>query len=225
MKGDVIKATAAIQSTIQFRKEFGLVDIVRCFENPTSEMATILQTESETGKMYARGYDKDGRALMYMRPANENTNNEANNMRSLVFQLEKTIACSAKNGQSKICLVIDYKGFQLWNAPPMSTSRKTLDILQNHYPERMYRAYICNPPFVFRTFWALIQPFVDPNTKEKMCFCSGKKGLQKIVQDMGGPEKAHHLEPCAGGTDPLRPFDHKEYLRQLPWDVAFDEQK
>jgi hypothetical protein len=231
IKGDVSKATAAIKSTIQFRNEFGVVDIVHCFETQPetetstsrNEMASILQKENETGKIYTRGYDKDGRAMMYMRPAKENTNNETNNMRHLVFQLEKAIACSAKNGQSKICLVIDYLGFQLWNAPPMSTSRRTLDILQKHYPERMYCAYVCNPPFVFRTFWALIQPFIDPITKEKICFCSGKKGMQKIVEDMGGLEKAHHLEPCAGGTDPLRPFDSKEYLLHLPLDVAFDE--
>ena len=186
-------------------------------------MKDILLKENETGKLYARGYDKDGRALMYMRPGNENTHDETNNMRHLVFHLEKTIACSEKNGQSKICLVIDYLGFQLRNAPPMSTSRRTLDILQKHYPERMHRAYICNPPFVFRTFWSLIQPFIDPVTKQKICFCSGKKGFAKIVDDMGGEDKAKHLEKCAGGTEDVRAYDTTEFLLELPFDAAFDE--
>lgn len=160
---------------------------------------------------------------MYMRPGNENTMNEENNMRHLAFQIEKAVACSNKNGHGKICLVIDYEGFTLAKAPPMSTTKRTLDMLQRHYAERMYRAYVCNPPLYFRSFWALIKPFVDPITKQKVCFCSGKKGLQQIVDDMGGPDKAQlHLERCAGGVGTLRPFDNLEYLHQ-PFNVAFDE--
>lgn len=228
IKGDVSKAITAIKYTIQWRKEFGVVDLVRCLEESSDhpELAAVLQKENETGKMYARGYDKDGRVLMYMRPGKENTMDETNNMRHLVFQLEKAIACSRKrNNQSKLCIVIDYMGFQLRKAPSLGTSKRTLDILQKHYPERMHRAYICNPPFVFRTFWTLIQPFIDPVTKEKICFCSGKDGMQTIVEDMGGADQAAtFLEPCAGGSNPsLREFDSNEYLLQLPLNVAFDE--
>jgi hypothetical protein len=185
-------------------------------------MTPILETENETCKLYVRGYDKEGRALLYMRPAKENTNNALHNMIHLTFNLEKAIACSAKNGRSKICIVIDYEGFALRHAPPLSTSRYTLDILQKHYPERMHKAYICNPPFVFRTFWALIRPFIDPITKEKIVFCNGKKGLEQIADDVGPTNKERYLEPCAGGFNDLNPVDSKEYL-QLPFDLACGE--
>ena len=77
----------------------------------------------------------------------ENTKDAVNNVRHVVWNLEKAIACSSKQGRSKICIVIDYEGFF---PASCSTSRYILDILQNHYPERMHKAYICNPPFVFR---------------------------------------------------------------------------
>ncbi|KAG7358391.1 CRAL-TRIO domain containing protein [Nitzschia inconspicua] len=230
-KGDILKAIAAIKSTLAWRKEFQIDKIVNAFDKTKQstarpdeiDFAAILTHETETGKIYARGYDKDGRACMYMRPGNENTMNEDNNMRHLAYQIEKAIACSNKNGHGKICLIIDYEGFTLSKAPPMSTTKKTLDMLQKHYAERMYRAYVCNPPLYFRSFWALIKPFVDPITKQKVCFCSGKKGLHQIVDDMGGPEKAKlHLEKCAGGVADLRAFDNIEYLN-LPFNVAFDE--
>lgn len=113
-------------------------------------MTPIMEKENETCKLYVRGYDNEGRALLYMRPAKENTQDAVNNMRHLTWNLEKAIACSAKNGRSKVCIIIDYDEFSLRHAPPLSTSRYTLDILQKHYPERMHKAYICNPPFVFR---------------------------------------------------------------------------
>jgi hypothetical protein len=197
------------------------------------ELASLIRKENDSGKMYVRGYDKEGRALLYMRPAKENTKgDEMNNLRHLVFNLEKAIACSSskkkEKQQEKICLVIDYDGFQLRHSPPMSTSRKTLEILQHHYPERMHRVYLCNPPLLFRTFWAMIRPFVDPVTKEKICFCHGEKGMALIVQDIGGPLPAQQLEPCAGGptTPPhrVRLFSSKEYLA-LPFDVTFDEKQ
>ena len=105
----------------------------------------------------------------------------------------------------------------------MSTSKHTLEILQCHYPERLHRAYICNPPWVFSTFWTVIKPFVDPVTKTKIAFCSGSKGMQTIANDMGGMEQRgkYHLEPCAGGTEVLRDFNNVEYLN-LPMNVPFD---
>jgi CRAL/TRIO domain len=304
-KGNLEKAIAKLKATIQWRAEFGVLDIIHCLGNTNGsttattsttssnatatatataaqvkqdntneqevaqqhlerketassnierykkeELASVIRKENDSGKMYVRGYDKDGRALLYMRPAKENTKgDEMNNLRHLVFNLEKAIACSFKkqnqqqqNQQQqnqthnppdyKICLVIDYEGFQLrQHSPPMSTSRKTLEILQHHYPERMHRVYLCNPPLMFRTFWAMIRPFVDPVTKEKICFCHGDKGMALIVKDVvvgggGGGDDGPgiQLEPCAGGptTPPVRPFSSKEYLA-LPWNVTFDE--
>ena len=171
---------------------------------------------------------------MYMRPARENTHQEADNMRHLVWNLEKAIACTTRRSQQvaspeeeeeqpqqleKINLIIDYDGFKLKNAPPLSTSKYTLEILQNHYPERMYRIYCLNPPTVFRVFWNLVRPFVDPVTKEKVVFCSGKTGMEKLKQAAGDLSV---LEEVAGGTPPFREFDTKEYVN-LPFNVAFDE--
>ena len=76
--------------------------------------------------------------------------------------------------------------------------------------------------FVFRTFYNMIKPFVDPVTKQKVCWCVGKQGLEQIVDDVGGAEMAgKQLEKCCGGGD-VRDFDSVEYNQQ-PLNVAFDE--
>jgi len=231
--GNVDKAIAKLRAALEWRADFGVHDLIHCMEhdgNHTNELAEIMKTENETGKIYVRGFDVDGRAFMYMRPGRENTMNEINNMRHLVWNLEKAIACTARqsvqvHGEGsepleKINLLIDYDGFKLRDSPPLSTSKYTLDILQKHYPERMYRAYVLNPPLVFKTFWAIIKPFVDPTTKEKIVFCHGKTGMEKLRAAAG--DNADKLEPVAGGKVPVRDFNSDEYLH-LPFNVGFDE--
>jgi hypothetical protein len=139
-----------------------------------------------------------------------------------VYHLERAIACTRrKSGREKVCIVIGYQGFRLANAPPMSTVRHTLAILQNHYPERMHRAYICDPPLVFRSFWGVIRHFVDPSTLEKIAFCAGADGRILLDRDFDTAT----TETQAGGTGTLRRFDSAEYLFDTPFDYTFDEKR
>ena len=230
-KGNLDEAIRKIKNTLKWREEFGVEDIKQCFdqkngdrspekEKELTNLANIISQENQTGKIYCRGYDKDGRAILYLTPGLENSTNEINNMRHLVYHLERAIACSRRHsGRQKVCIVIGYQGFKLSNAPPLSTVKHTLTILQGHYPERMHRAYICDPPFVFRTFWNIIKHFVDPATLEKIAFCHGKEGQKLLERDFN----TMTTERCAGGKMKLRDFCSKEFLFDTPFDRTFDE--
>jgi hypothetical protein len=134
-KGDVKKGIQSVQRTLKWRKEFRVEEVKSCFLDKVEEeeekkdgadeedLASIIRRENETGKLYLRGHDADGRAILYMRPGKENTKHEVDNMRHLVFHMEKAVACSASRGRSKLCIIIDYEGFQLRHAPPLSTSK------------------------------------------------------------------------------------------------------
>lgn len=225
-KGDLTRAIESVKSTLQWREEFGVDAIVNCLEpNGDQELAAIIRAENATGKIYSRGYDSTGRVLMYMRPARENTNIEIDNMRHLVWQMEKAIACTRRKSRelgqerTKINLMIDYAGFKLRDTPPMSTTKYTLKILQDMYPEILFCAYVLNPPMVFRTFWMIVKPFIDTVTKEKIVFCSGKSGMAKLHAKVTEHDK---LEQAAGGTVDVKEFNSKEYL-ELSFGTSFDE--
>lgn len=49
-------------------------------------------------------------------------------------------------------------------------ARTVLNILQDHYPERLGVALILNVPFLLNAFYKLINPFIDPVSREKMKF-------------------------------------------------------
>ena len=154
-----------------------------------------------------------------MKPRFENTNDHDGNMKHLVFSMEKAIAITKKHPakQEKVSLIIDNAEFSLFNAPPMNTSCEFLSILQNQYPERLFKAYIMHPPFYFTVFWNLIYPFIDPVTKEKIFFLSldEEEMKRQLEQDID----LSQVETGCGGTDP-RPFDSALYLR-APFDCDF----
>eukprot|EP00584_Thalassiosira_punctigera_P015926 CAMPEP_0172557452 /NCGR_PEP_ID=MMETSP1067-20121228/73307_1 /TAXON_ID=265564 ORGANISM="Thalassiosira punctigera, Strain Tpunct2005C2" /NCGR_SAMPLE_ID=MMETSP1067 /ASSEMBLY_ACC=CAM_ASM_000444 /LENGTH=362 /DNA_ID=CAMNT_0013346537 /DNA_START=59 /DNA_END=1147 /DNA_ORIENTATION=+ len=233
-KGDLEEAIRKIKSTLKWREEFCVEDIKRCFDDDATgtlsperqkelnRLAEVIAWENETGKIYCRGYDKQGRAILYLTPGRENSTDEINNMRHLVYHLERAIACTKRNsGREKVCIVIGYQGFRLTNAPPLSTVKHTLTILQGHYPERMHRAYICDPPLVFRSFWRVIKMFVDPSTLEKIAFCTGKEGKIVLERDFD----TLTTERQAGGTREMREFSSREFLFDTPFDHTFDEKR
>jgi hypothetical protein len=50
----------------------------------------------------------------------------------------------------------------------------TIKMLQDHYPERMGKAYIINAPTIFEMFWAVVYPVLDPVTRSKVEFVRTK---------------------------------------------------
>jgi hypothetical protein len=160
---DTTKASTMLQNTLTWRKTF-----IAHRSQPGWKDSIV--HENSTGKMYTRGFDKEGHALLYLKPSQENTYNFEGNMQHLVFNLDESIRRMNEDGRGKekIVLLVDYENWGLSNCPPLKTSKETLHILQNHYPERLHRAVAINPPWIFGVFWNAIAPFIDPVTKAKI---------------------------------------------------------
>lgn len=75
------------------------------------------------------------------------------------------------------------------NQPSVGQGRQFLSILQTHYPERLGRALVMNVPWVVWGFFKLINPFIDPLTKEKMRFDEDLRVLvppMQLMKEYGG---------------------------------------
>jgi hypothetical protein len=199
------KAVKLLRETITWRKEFGLGDLHE------GRWKDEIKTENATGKSYIRGYDKEGHILVYLNPSKENTRDHKGNMRHLVYTMERAIAAMKHTtGGEKLSLVIDYTGYTMAHAPTMKSSKETLTILQNHYPERLFRAYAIRPPSIFHTFLALVSPFIDSVTKKKICLIKDSE-LAKLDNRFFADMDRSVLETAVGGLDD-RAFVSETYL-------------
>jgi hypothetical protein len=125
-----------LSETIAWRNEF----------KPESVTAADVLMQGCTGKVYVHGVDREGRPIIVMRPGYENNPGHPDNLKNLVYTLER--ACR-EAGESKFCVLLDFNNYSIAKFPSMATSRATLSILQDHYPERLGLSVIVNPPALF----------------------------------------------------------------------------
>jgi hypothetical protein len=90
--------------------------------------------------------------------------------------------------------IIDFSGYTTSNAPPISVAKETLNILSNHYPERLGNALLFDTPKIFSFFWTAIKPFINHVTRDKIIFCNGKaeenlKVVSKLFDMSTVPER------------------------------------
>lgn len=73
-------------------------------------------------------------------------------MKHLVYLIENAIL-NLPEEQEQMAWLIDFTGWSLSNNVPIKSAKDTVNILQNHYPERLAVAFLYNPPRIFEAFW------------------------------------------------------------------------
>ena len=85
---------------------------------------------------------------------------------------------------TKLLAIQDLKGLSL--APDSAATRLFKDAIfldQQYYPERLDHLFFINAPWIFKSLWAIISPWVDPVTVAKfhICYGDGRKELLKHI--------------------------------------------
>ena len=207
--GDLAKATAMLKATLAWRHSFGVAQLAGHRET--------IRRESATGKARVSDCtDREGRPVLVLTPANENSKVHDDQLINLTYHLERATGerrlragpPRGQGGVGKILCVMDFHHYSLRNAPKWKTSRATLSILQNHYPERLHRFLLFNAPSLFYAFFRAISPFIDPVTKEKIVFVpSGAEARRACL------EATFRLEEWEEGLGGARP--------RASWDAAY----
>jgi hypothetical protein len=107
-------------------------------------------------------------------------------------------------GQEQVAIIVDYKSATSSSNPSIGTGLKVLNILQNHYVERLGRGLVVNMPWWINAFFSGITPFMDPITRDKIRF---NPKLTELID-------ANQLDKEYGGDYNFE-FDHAVYWPAL----------
>lgn len=164
---DVHKAHDMLVATLKWRKEH------RVDELDKSEFVNCRYQRE--GWVYVDGNDADGRSIVMFRKRRDSlpVSESELYLRYMTFVIETAIK-NMKNGQEQWIWILDMSVYSPANAPPLSVTISVLQMLANHYPERLYKAYVVNAPSVFQLAYKIIYPFIDEVTRSKAEFINTK---------------------------------------------------
>ncbi|KAA1103512.1 hypothetical protein PGT21_020210 [Puccinia graminis f. sp. tritici] len=211
VKWDPHRALKRLIDTLAWRREFEVERIDY----------RLLSVEAETGKQFTLGYDNHQRPVLYMFPYRQNTKPSRDQIRLLVWYLERTIALMPP-GVESLTLVIDFGGPDAARIKgpgsqptPISVAKEVLKILQTYYCERLAQAICINVPWIFWGFLKLLTPFIDPKTAEKVLF-------DPVVSEHVPSEQL--LKKGFNGTLDFQ-YDHEVYFKLFAELTAHRQEK
>eukprot|EP00898_Chlorokybus_atmophyticus_P004601 jgi/Chlat1/5141/Chrsp33S05138 len=231
------KASQALRGTLQWRVAEQI--------DKLSARTGFINSCLALGKMYLHGTDKNGHpAIMTGVHVQLDPHSSRERLLFMIYQLEMAIkAMDTSKGIHKMTWVSSLAGY---NSKYNGDVRFTLDLLnclQSHYVERLARCYLVDAPFVFRTAWKAVYPFIDEQTKKKIIFVEPSKTREVLAEyfDMKELEKErfngdnpyvyHHesyveatvaLEERDPKADPIEKFDPLEAFRK--WQLSHSMQ-
>ncbi|KAK4599743.1 hypothetical protein RGQ29_009685 [Quercus rubra] len=202
---NVEKSKKMLEETLKWRSTF----------KPEEIRWNEVAIEGETGKIYrANFHDRNGRSVLILRPGMQNTTSLDNQMRHLVYLLENAIL-NLPEGQEQMSWLIDFTGWSITNNVPIKSARETINILQNHYPERLAIAFLYNPPRIFEAFWKIVKYFLDAKTFQKVKFVYPKN--KDSVELMRTYFDEQNLPKEFGGKALLN-YDYEEFSKMMTQD-------
>jgi len=92
-------------------------------------------------------------------------------VRQQEYMMTRLKRASLKHGKliEKQVIVFDMKAvFMVADFMALRVFRRTLDVDQACYPERLKKMYLINAPFTFTAIWSLVSPWIDPHTVSKI---------------------------------------------------------
>lgn len=161
-----------IHETLLWRRQFGLDNY-----NFIEETARLVADENITGKMLLLGYDRCRQLVLILKNYKQNTEPSYTQVKQLVWFLEAACILTPK-GTEAWSFVIDLHRYSdnnnnvlsQYEHPPLSLTKQVLNIVQDHYPERLYKCLVFNVPTSMWTFLKIIHPLINTVPRKKIIY-------------------------------------------------------
>lgn len=243
-KGNSEKALKQMKGAIAFRTEMNMDGIRLCYNSDLmasklfkdddkiqkewNALREGLDNQMKTPIWVVRSRDKNNRAPIFceIRKKKDRIFHPVEYLRIHAYMLERSLACAERlsvdeNVEHPIIIFTYWADFLLGDATPLSLCRKLLNMMSNCYPERLYKFYIIDAPYIFSAFWKLVKPFIDPVTKQKFIFIKGEEQRREEFSNILDPDQAVSFTLPEGKLP--ESFDVKKFMYDIPFDYCYDE--
>jgi len=198
------KAEVMLRNTLTWRKEHHIDDI----------RAIHVEDQLRYGHMYNSGYGIRGHPVIILRThTKEDPHTQEEKLKFMIYNMERAIRVMDKTRHiEKMVWLVSCKNYSWKHNGQMGFAQALLKVLQDHYPERLLMLIICDAPYIFRMFWALIYPFVDASTAKKILFLIGSDSdKRKLIENI---IDLNEVEPLFGGYS-KKVFNGEEHMKML----------
>jgi hypothetical protein len=113
-------------------------------------------------------------------------------------------ATGATKYKNIVILDLDGMGMSHMGSKFTAPMKSFIKIDQEYYPESLYQMVVTNAGWVVKTVWAMVSPFIDPITKERIKF--GEKHLPEIIDAEQIPKFLGGKCKCKDGKCLFEPF-------------------
>lgn len=232
-KMNLSMALNKMKLTIKYRNKINVDVIRRCFtkreykDDEEKEIRCMveegLERELSDGKHFIRGHDNEERSLFCLFPRRYQSYDEQWYLMGKIYTLERALAYTERvteGREEKVNVVFDYQQYSSKKEPPLALVKDLMFCLRDHYPERLRFLCFIDAPFMFRAFWAVVRPFIDPVTKKKIRFISGRTQKKRFFSNIVSTDQAMSFI-LPEGTKPDE-YDIKNYLHNTAFDHDMD---
>ena len=146
-----------------------------------------ITNEVASNKSFIQGTDKALHPVVYVFARRHDKNNRDIDeiTRFIIYTINKALKESVPS-EEQIIIVFDLTNFGL-SCMDYEAVKILISILAHNYPEILSTVHIVNHPWLFNACWAIIRPWIDPVTAEKVNFTSIEE-LPKYIDEKSIPE-------------------------------------
>lgn len=229
-------ACRTIKTTIQTRQERN-IELLRAawlraveYDSPeeqeqAEQIKRMIRNDIVKQKVVVRGYDKQGHAILVVRARTAVDTVDEEFVTTILYAMERAVATTEAHNlggkEEKIMVVLDFGEFKSSLSPPLPALKTVTSILQHNYPERLYKLVIIDPPLWMRVTYAMLKPFLDPETRAKFIVACGDKQKEEIFPELVSEDQAMPFMLPTGKL--VDPEDTEHFVDEVPFHCPYDD--
>lgn len=159
-KFDTKKTLQMIEASVKWRaeKNYDTIECEKCLKDPNRHFAEFV------------GWDREHRPVMIS--AMGHAPDRSDPQESIVHSVQQfnNLIRHMPVGVTKWISITDFNSYSYWTDTNPKIANAVTGVMADHFPERLGKMILVDPPSAFWVFWKVFSPFIDQRTKDKVVF-------------------------------------------------------